>query len=173
MNDIAYFAWQGLKLDEAMRAHETKTGRKTSQIVCRKADLPEVAKQLRPEHVELRADSYVQRGTLYLATVVLVLVMLAFQPAAALAAPAADATVTTTVSRVFPFTRNGADYCNIGLANMKTLTNVFGPECQARRGQRVTLHYVDHVEETVVCNLRGCKTATKTARTLLSWYIDL
>jgi hypothetical protein len=77
MNDTAYFAWQGLKLDEAMRAHETKTGRQTSQIVCRKADLPDVAKQLRPEHVELRADSYVQRGTLYLAALVLVLAMLA------------------------------------------------------------------------------------------------
>ena len=98
---------------------------------------------------------------------------LIFRPAdaASTAQPLVDAAVTTTVSRVFPFERNGAAYCNIGLANMKTLTNVFGPECQARRGQTVVLYYADHVEETAVCTLRGCKTTTKTVRTLQSWYI--
>ena len=66
MDDTAYFAWQGLRIDEAMRAHETRTGRTAQQIICRKADEPVVAAQLRPEHVELRTNNYVQRGTLYL-----------------------------------------------------------------------------------------------------------
>jgi hypothetical protein len=71
MDDTAYF-WHGsLNVDEAMRAHEARTGRKARQIVCRKADEPAVANQLRPADVELRSDNYVQRGTLYLAGVVL------------------------------------------------------------------------------------------------------
>jgi hypothetical protein len=77
MDDTAYF-WHGsLDIDEAMRAHEARTGRKTQQIICRKSDEPAVAAQLRPEHVGLRSDNYVQRGTLYLAGLVLVLAMLA------------------------------------------------------------------------------------------------
>lgn len=77
MDDTAYF-WHGsLNVDEAMRAHAARTGRTTQQIVCRKTDEPTVSAQLRPEHVELRSDNYVQRGTLYLAGLVLVLAMLA------------------------------------------------------------------------------------------------
>lgn len=77
MDDTPYFAWQGLQIADAMRAHEVRSGRTTKLIVCRKADEPVVAAQLRPEHVELRTDNYVQRGTLYLAGLVLVLAMLA------------------------------------------------------------------------------------------------
>jgi hypothetical protein len=76
MDDTAYFAWQGLRIDDAMRAHEARTGRKAQQIICRTADLPEIAKQLRPVDVELRTDNYVQRGTLYLAALVLSLLLL-------------------------------------------------------------------------------------------------
>ena len=75
-DDTAYFAWQGLQIDEAMRAHEARTGRTAQQIVCRKADELVVAAQLRPEYVELRTDNYVQRGTLYLAALVLSLLLL-------------------------------------------------------------------------------------------------
>lgn len=66
MSDIAYY-WVGtLNIDHAMQAHEARTGRKAQQIICRKADEPAVANQLRPAEVELRTDNYVQRGTLYL-----------------------------------------------------------------------------------------------------------
>ena len=102
---------------------------------------------------------------------ILIIALLVVSAAPAAAAPLTDTQVTTTVSRVYPFTRNGAAYCNIGLANLTTLTNVFGPECQARRGQRVVLYYSDHLVESVTCNLRGCRPVMRTVRTLQSWYI--
>ena len=170
MPDTAYFWIRTLNVEQAMNAHQARTGQPAKLIVCRNADEPAVAAQLRPETVELHANNYVQRGTLYLAALLIGL-LCALVPAPAHAAPVADAQVTTTVSRVYPFQRNGAAYCNSGLANMTTLTNVFGPECQARRGQRVVLYYSEYVVESVTCNLRGCRTASKPVRTLQSWYI--
>jgi hypothetical protein len=77
MSDISYTWYGSLQIAEAMRAHETRTGQPARQIVCRKADEPAVANQLRPADVELRSDNYVQRGTLYLAGLVLTLALLA------------------------------------------------------------------------------------------------
>ena len=113
--------------------------------------------------------------TVFTALWIVIVLLLVFattvSAAPAAAAPLTDTQVTTTVSRVYPFTRNGAAYCNIGLANLTTLTNVFGPECQARRGQRVVLYYNEYVVESATCNLRGCRTASRPVRTLQSWYI--
>lgn len=75
MDDTAYYWYGSLNIDQAMRAHETHTGQPARQIVCRKADEPVVANQLRPAEVELRTNNYVQRGTLYLAALVLLLLL--------------------------------------------------------------------------------------------------
>ena len=67
MPEIAYYWFGSLSIDAALSAHKQRTGQPAQQIVCRTVDLPEVAKQLRPETVELQTNNYVQRGTLYLA----------------------------------------------------------------------------------------------------------
>jgi len=65
--ETAYF-WVGtLNVDEALHDFKARTGQPAQMIVCRKADEPAVAAQLRPDDVALRADNYVQRGTLYVA----------------------------------------------------------------------------------------------------------
>ena len=67
MPDTAYFWIRTLNVEQAMNAHKARTGRPATLIVCRNADEPAVAAQLRPEDVALHADNYVQRGTLYVA----------------------------------------------------------------------------------------------------------
>ena len=67
MPEIAYYWFGSLNIEAALRAHQARIGQPAQQIVCRKADEPAVAAQLRPEDVALHADNYVQRGTLYVA----------------------------------------------------------------------------------------------------------
>ena len=67
MPETAYLWVDTLNIGQALYEHKTRTGQPAQQIVCRTVDLPEVAKQLRPETVELQTNNYVQRGTLYLA----------------------------------------------------------------------------------------------------------
>lgn len=76
MPDTSYFWVNTLNIDEAMSAHEAHTGQPAQQIICRKSDEPIVAAQLRPVEVELRTDNYVQRGTLYLAAMLIALLLL-------------------------------------------------------------------------------------------------
>ena len=67
MPEIAYYWFGSLSIDAALSAHKQRTGQPAKLIVCRNADEPAVAAQLRPEDVALHADNYVQRGTLYVA----------------------------------------------------------------------------------------------------------
>jgi hypothetical protein len=66
-DDTAYFWFGTLNIDQALHAFEAHTGRPATQLICRTADELVVAAQLRPEGVELHANNYVQRGTLYVA----------------------------------------------------------------------------------------------------------
>jgi hypothetical protein len=66
-DNTAYFWFGTLNVGQALHEHQARTGQPAKLIVCRKADEPAVAAQLRPEDVELHANNYVQRGTLYVA----------------------------------------------------------------------------------------------------------
>ena len=67
MPETAYLWVDTLNIGQALYEHKARTGRPAQQIVCRNADEPAVAAQLRPEDVALHADNYGQRGTLYVA----------------------------------------------------------------------------------------------------------